>query len=146
MEYLFCVLLVCAGLLGASALIVAKKPDAQRIIDKLVPFQALIGAGTLVLGILELLRVGPKALFEIIRLMPVFGATVLCAIGSGILLGFMFAVPLMGRLGAGQQKAVELSAKLAPWQLLIGLVALGSGLLLLLFTLHVLPLNFMSNM
>jgi len=142
MEYLFAILLVCAGLLGASSLIVAKKPDAQRIIDSLVPFQALIGAGTLGLGVISLLRWGPKALVEIARSFPMMGATMWACVITGILLGFMFAVPLMGRLGAGQQKAAELSQKLAPYQLMIGVVAIGAGLLLILFRSGILPPNF----
>lgn len=146
MAYLFCFLLIAAGLLGASALIVAKKPDAQRIIDSLVPFQALIGAGALVLAIINLLRIGPRVVFDLIKLYPVYGVVVLAAILSGIVLGFMFAVPLMGRLGAGQQKAAELSQKLAPYQMMIGLVAVGSGLALLLYSLGIIPATFMNSM
>ncbi len=142
MDYLFAILLICAGLLGASSLIVAKKPDAARIIDSLVPFQALIGAGTLVLGVLCLLRWGPKAMVEMAKAMPLFGATLWVCVVAGMLLGFVFAVPLMGRLGSGQQKAAELSQKLAPFQLLIGLAAIVAGLLLLLFRAGVLPPNF----
>jgi len=146
MEYLFGMLLIMAGLLGASALIVAKKPDAAQIIEKLTPFQALIGAGTLVLALIEFVRIGPKALIELMRVWPFFGATWFGAIISGAILGFMFAVPLMGRLGAGQQKAAELSAKLAPWQLLIGLVAIVAGLMVILFQTGIIKPSFMSNM
>lgn len=142
MEYLFALLLIAAGLLGASALIVAKKPNAASVINALVPFQALIGAGTLVLGVVELLRLGPKNLFDTIRFVPVMGGSFLGGILSGILLGFMFAIPLMARLGAGQQRAAEVAAKIAPWQLLIGCVAAVSGLLMLLFRSGILPPTF----
>ena len=145
MEYLFALLLIAAGLLGASSLIVAKKPNAARIIDSLLPFQALIGAGTLVLGIINLLRWGPKALLEITKQFPFMGASMLGGVIAGILLGFMFAVPLMGRLGAGQQRAAELAEKVAPWQLLIGLVAAAAGVLLILFRSGILPPNFPNN-
>jgi hypothetical protein len=142
MEYLFALLLIAAGLLGASALIVAKKPNAAGLINALVPFQALIGAGTLVLGVLELLRLGPKNLFDTIRWVPVMGGSFLGGILSGILLGFMFAIPLMARLGAGQQRAAEVAAKIAPWQLLIGCVAAVSGVLIILFRSGILPPTF----
>jgi hypothetical protein len=142
MEYLFALLLIAAGLLGASALIVAKKPNAASVINALVPFQALIGAGTLVLGILELLHLGPKTLFDTIRWVPVMGGSFLGGILSGILLGFMFAIPLMARLGAGQQRAAEVAAKIAPWQLLIGCVAAVSGVLIILFRSGILPPTF----
>ena len=142
MEYLFALLVIAAGLLGASALVVAKKPNAANLINALVPFQALIGAGTLVLGVVELMRIGPKALFETVRWVPVMGGSILGAILSGILLGFMFAIPLMARLGAGQQRAAEVAAKIAPWQLLIGVVAVVSGVLMLLFRSGILPPTF----
>jgi hypothetical protein len=86
MEYLFALLLIAAGLLGASALIVAKKPNAASVINALVPFQA--------------------------------------------------------RLGAGQQRAAEVAAKIAPWQLLIGCVAAVSGVLIILFRSGILPPTF----
>jgi len=145
MDYLFALLLISAGLLGASSLIVAKKPNAARIIESLMPFQALIGAGTLVLGIIALLRWGPRALFDIAKVFPLMGASMLGGVLCGILLGFMFAVPLMGRLGAGQQRAAELAEKVAPWQLLIGLVAIAAGVLLILFRSGILPPNFPNS-
>jgi hypothetical protein len=144
-EYLFALLLIAAGLLGASALIVAKKPNAAGLINTLVPFQALIGAGTLVLGIVELLRLGPKNLLDTMRFVPVMGGAFLGGIVTGILLGFMFAIPLMARLGAGQQRAAEVAAKIAPWQLLIGGVAVIAGVLILLFRSGILPPNFPNN-
>lgn len=145
MEYLFGLLLIFAGILGASALIVAKRPNAAGIIESLMPFQALIGAGTLVLGIVNLIKWGPKNLLEITKAAPVLGATMLASVFCGILLGFMFAVPLMGRLGAGQQRAAELAEKVAPWQLLIGLAAIAAGLLLILIRSGILPADFANS-
>jgi hypothetical protein len=145
MEYLFALVLIAAGLLGASGFIVAKRPDAARIIDSLLPFQALIGAAALVLGIINLLRWGPRALLAITKEFPFMGASMLGGVIAGILLGFMFAVPLMGRLGAGQQRAAELAEKVAPFQMLIGVVAAAAGVLLLLFRSGILPPNFPSN-
>lgn len=142
MDYLFALMLIAAGILGASGLIVAKKPNAARIVDALLPFQALIGGGTLVLAIVALLRWGPKAVVESMKAFPFMGAAMLAGVVSGIMLGIMFAVPLMGRLGAGQQRAAELAEKIAPWQLLIGLVAMAAGLFLILFRSGILPPNF----
>ncbi|MBK8269599.1 MAG: hypothetical protein IPK83_15375 [Planctomycetes bacterium] len=36
--------LLAGGVLGASNLIVAKKPDAKALIEKLSPYQGIIGA------------------------------------------------------------------------------------------------------
>ena len=145
MEYLFALALICAGMLGASGLIVAKKPNAARLIDALLPVQALIGAGALALAIVQLLRWGPKSLLDITKQWPVMGASMLGGVICGILLGFMFAVPLMGRLGAGQQRAAELAEKVAPWQLLIGLAAIAAGVFLLLFRSGILPPSFPNS-
>jgi hypothetical protein len=145
MDYLFAVALIASGLLGASGLIVAKKPNAQRIIDMLVPFQALIGAGTGVLAVVLLLKWGPKNIMDAMKALPFFGLTMLLGVITGLMLGIMFALPLMGRLGAGQQKAAEIAQRLAPWQLMIGLVAIAAGLLLILFRSGIVPPNFPSN-
>ncbi len=37
------VILLAGGLLGAANLIVAKKPNAKELIDKLTPYQGWIG-------------------------------------------------------------------------------------------------------
>jgi len=145
MDYLFALALIASGLLGASALIVAKKPNAQRIIDMLVPFQALIGAGTGVLAVVLLLKWGPKNIMDAMKALPFFGLSMALGIMTGLMLGIMFALPLMGRLGAGQQKAAEIAQRLAPWQLMIGLVAIACGLLLILFRSGIVPPNFPSN-
>jgi len=142
MEYLFALLLIGAGILGASALIVAKKPNAANIVNALVPFQAMIGAGTLVLGIVELMKIGPKAVFEMAKAYPLMGVSFVGGIAAGVMLGLMFAVPLMARLGAGQQRAAEVAGKIAPWQLMIGLAAIAAGVLIILFRSGILPPNF----
>jgi hypothetical protein len=145
MDYLFALALIAAGLLGASGLILAKRPNAANLINAIMPFQALIGAGTLVLAILTLLRIGPKIILEITKSHPILGASLIGGIVCGILLGLVFAVPLMGRLGAGQQRAAELAENIAPWQLLIGLVSIVAGLLLFLIRSGLLPEKFLSN-
>jgi hypothetical protein len=54
------VVLILGGILAVSALIVAQKPNAQQMIDKLVPFQAIIGVGLVVLGIIDGVWLLPK--------------------------------------------------------------------------------------
>src|SRR4051794_24223290 len=43
--------LAVLGVLGAASLIIAKKPDAKELIDKLTPYQGWIGAGSAVWGL-----------------------------------------------------------------------------------------------
>lgn len=145
MDYLFALSLIAAGLLGASALILAKKPNAANLINAIQPFQALIGGATLVLAVLSLLRWGPKTVLEITKASPVLGAAMIGGLLCGILLGLMFGVPLLARLGANQQRAQEIAENIAPWQMLIGLVSMAAGVLLLLIRSGLLPEKFLQN-
>lgn len=135
MNYLLPLLLIVGGILAVSSLIVAKKPDAKEMLDKLVPFQAGIGVALLVLGIYNL--VVNLSIFSAFSVIPVMALTVLAMIFSAILLGFMFGMPQIAKWmpgeGGAEQKGMELSKKLAPFQVIIGLVGIGSSLLALLF-------------
>ncbi len=63
-------------------------------------------------------------------------------ISSAIQLGFMFGMPQIAKWmpgeGGAEQKGMELSRQLAPFQVIIGLVGIGSSLLALLFALRIL--------
>lgn len=137
MGYLFTVVLIVGGILGCAGLIVAKKPDAKELIGKLQPFQAVIGVALLVVGVLNLLDA--IRLLKAVSMWPVLVLTLFAAVISAIVLGIMFGMPMVAKLSAsGAAKGEELGRKLAPYQTLVGLVAIGSGLLLLLFTLGIL--------
>ena len=49
-------ILLAGGILGAANLIVAKKPDAKVLIEKLTPFQGIIGIVMLVWGVWGLIN------------------------------------------------------------------------------------------
>jgi hypothetical protein len=141
MEFINALVLIAGGLLATSALIVAKKPDAKQLIDKLVPYQAIIGVALLGLGILNLLRwIGPA--LRIISHAPVYGLTMLSLCVTSILLGFLFGMPQIAKWmpgnAAAEQKGNELMAKLAPYQTILGLLGLITGVLALLYRLGIL--------
>jgi hypothetical protein len=136
MEFVNALLLIAGGLLATSALIVAKKPDAKQLLDKLVPYQAIIGVAMLAFGVLNLLRwIGPA--LRIISHAPLYGLTFLALPVTSILLGFIFGMPQIAKWmpgnAAAEQKGNELMAKLAPYQVILGLVGLATGLLVLLY-------------
>ena len=137
MELINALVLIVGGILAVSGLIVAKKPDAKELIDKLVPYQAIIGIALLALGIVNLVRWLGNHVFTLLSVAPLFGLTVLAMIFTSILLGFMFGMPQIAKWvpgqGAAEQKGLELSNKLAPFQVAIGLIGLGAVLLLLLY-------------
>lgn len=136
MVFINVLLLIVGGILAISALIVAKKPDAKELIDKLVPYQAIIGVALLAVGLLDLLGSLGKIL-HLLNGAPVHAIVWLAVIVTSILLGFLFGMPQIAKWLPGQaaaeQKGMELSNKLAPFQVIIGLVGLGAALLLILY-------------
>ncbi|HEU0036103.1 MAG TPA: hypothetical protein VFQ53_36070 [Kofleriaceae bacterium] len=137
-------LLILGGVLALSGLIVAQKPDAKKYIDKLVPFQALIGVGLLVLGVVLFLYAGPVAMFRMIKVNAFYGMVGLAMVFSAIILGMFFGMPQIAKWIPGdspaEQKAMEISQKVAPYQAIVGIVALGAGLVGLLYTLGLVKL------
>jgi hypothetical protein len=136
MELINALVLIAGGILAASGLIVAKKPDAKQLIDKLVPYQAIIGVALLALGILNLLR-WLGTVFSMISHIPLFGISILAMIVTSILLGFLFGMPQIAKWmpgqGGAEQKGMALSAKLAPFQGLLGIIGIVAGLLMVLY-------------
>lgn len=141
-DWLVIILMIAGGILGVSGLIVAKKPDAKALIDKLVPFQAIIGVGLLGFGLWLLIRIGPLNMFRGFSIVPIYSLFAIAATYGAILLGFLFGMPQIAKWipgeSAAETKAMELSKKLAPFQLILGLVVLGGGLIGLLIGLHIL--------
>jgi hypothetical protein len=136
------VLLILGGILALSAFIVSKKPNAKATIDKLVPFQAFIGVGLLAVSLINWIRIGIIDIFRLLKFWPLGGIAIIGAVFSGILLGALFGMPQIAKWIPGdssaETKALELSKKVAPIQMLVGIVALGSGFLLLLIELGIL--------
>ena len=139
MDVIFPLVLILGGILAISSLIVAKKPAAKQYIDKLRPFQAAIGLVLLVLGLWYFFRY-LSFLFHFIWLIA--GVTAWGMIVSSILLGFIFGMPQIAKWIPGEspaeQKAMELSKKLVPYQTLLGIVGIVSALLALLIELKIL--------
>lgn len=129
--------LIAGGILAVSGLIVAKKPDAKRLINRLVPYQALIGVALLGLGTVHLLWWLGHGLLGLLTRAPLFGVTILALTVTSILLGILFGMPQIAKWmpgqGAVEKKGMKLSKQLAPFQVIIGLIGLGAALLALLY-------------
>lgn len=131
----FELLLIVGGALALSNLIIASKPDAKAIIDKIVPFQALIGVVLLVLSIVFFVLMGPVAMFKAIKVAPLPAMANLAGVVGGFLLGAIFGMVQIAKASPqNAQRGVELTQKIAPYQALIGLVALLAGAVGLLYT------------
>jgi hypothetical protein len=132
-------LLIVASILAVSGFIISKKPEAKQLIDKIVPFQGIIGVALLAMGLLFLILwigkmdrisdVGDKwTLFPF-----AFYLGTLCAIA----LGFLFGMPLIAKWIPGEtpaeQKALEMQKKIAGFSTVIGIVGLIFGLLMIYY-------------
>lgn len=130
------VLSVLGGLLAAAALIIAKKPDAKLYIDRLAAYQAFIGVGLIVVTVINFARM-LRGISLIVRVMPVFGASFLVMVCGGFLLGALFGMPQIAKWIPGEspaeQKAVELSKKVAPYQVVLGIATVLASLVVLLY-------------
>jgi len=141
MGYVIQLLLILGGVLALSGIIVAKSPNAKNTIDKLVPFQAFIGVALLVLGVVYLLTIGPGWMITMIKTNAFFGMVLLATVLVSIILGAFFGMPQIAKWIPGdspaEQKAMELSQKIAPYQAIVGVVALGTGVIGLLYSLGI---------
>lgn|SRR5690606_3156126 len=130
------VLGVLGGLLAAAALIIAKKPDAKQYIDRLAAYQAFIGVGLIAVSLINFIRM-LDGISMIFRFIPLFGAAFLGMVGAGFLLGALFGMPQIAKWIPGEssaeQKAVELSKKVAPYQVALGIVSVLASFIVLLY-------------
>jgi hypothetical protein len=133
----FCVTPILGGLLAASGFIMARKPDAKQLLDKIAPYQGIIGIWMFIDGIInvkELIHVG-----DYFKVWKMFAIMILILIPSMILVGFMLGFSLAAKYifkggggGAAQEKAAGIQAKLATFSAPLGFLAILGGILFLL--------------
>lgn len=121
MLYIPIIILFLAGILGASGLIISKKPDAKDLIAKLAPFQGIIGVLSLVWGIYALITILLN-LSAGINVIAIISTAVMIILGA--LLGFGLIKTFI-KDEAASAKLNEKLVKFAPYQGILGLVAIG---------------------
>ena len=125
---MFPILTIVGGVITASPLIVAKKPNSEQLFTRIAPYQGFFGIGVLTLGILWLVRWLPHISMSFSSL---DGAIVLAMIVLNILLGFLMGFGLLSGLLAknetAKQKSAALIAKLTSVQIPLGLTAVLLG-------------------
>lgn len=129
MDLLFPILTIVGGLIAASSLLIAKKPDAKELFAKVAPYQGMIGVGMLVLGVLWTLRVLPH-LGTILKAAPLSGVITIATLAGTILVGFLLGYGLISKFllsknEAAQEKAAVALAKIARVQVPLGLLTAG---------------------
>jgi hypothetical protein len=126
---IFGIWLAVLGILAASNLIIARRPDAREMIGKVAPFQGWIGAISALWGIwgviscilsLSLLTTHPITWISLV------GVSLLLT-GLGLLLG-VGVLKTFITAPAATEKMDQTIARLAPMQGTLGLVAIGLGI------------------
>ena len=120
--------LAVLGVLGASSLIIARKPDAKEMIAKLAPYQGWIGAVSALWGawwtINAILNLG------LLAHAPIAWITWAATGAVMLLLGFLLGLGIMKTFvkdPTANAKADQMKAKLAPYEGTLGLIAIGLG-------------------
>ena len=124
---------ICGGILAASGAIIARKPNAKELIDKLVPYQGWIGLVMFIWGIKEavlglLPNLGMFAHAPVTMVLWTAITAVLLIVG--FLLGFgLITKYALSRNEAAMEKGQRIRAKLVGIQVPMGFVAIALGVL-----------------
>ena len=121
--------LALLGVLAVPNLLLAKKPEAKELLAKITPYQGWIGAISALYGvwgiISSILSLGWIAHW------PIYWATYLAVAVVQLALGLLLGVGVLKQFikaPAAQEKMDQTIAKLAPKQGLLGLIAIGLGI------------------
>lgn len=127
----FGLLAIIAGALAAANIVIEKLPNTKEYIEKMIPYQAVIGAIALVLSVLKLLDAFALKMDNFSLIIN------LCCIASTAIVGFLLGFPMVQQFMANDEnskaKAEEIRKKLSAYQVIAGLIALGSGVYVLLY-------------
>jgi hypothetical protein len=121
---------IAGGILAASALIIARKPNAKQLIDKLTPYQGWIGIVMFFWGIWGTFS-ALKAV-ALVKAFPVLWTIwLVCGVADlvvGFLLGFgLITKYTLSKSPAALARGQELRVKLAKYQGAFGLLAIATG-------------------
>ena len=121
--------LTLLGVLGASRLIIARQPDAKRLIAMVAPYQGWIGAISALWGAWWIVT----ALLDL-RMLSFAPLAWIVWVATGavmLLLGFVLGVGIFKSFvkdAKANARADELNDKVAPYQGTLGLVAIALGI------------------
>ncbi|RXG32335.1 hypothetical protein [Leeuwenhoekiella marinoflava] len=127
------IIAILGGLIASASVIVAKKPNAKELIDKLTPYQGWIGVILAFWGvwgaISSILGIGSLSLAWIIGL-----AVAVVEFVVGFLLGYgLISKYLLEKNETAKEKGQALRLKLTKYQIPAGLILLALGVLSLVF-------------
>src|SRR5512145_1467941 len=121
--------LAVLGVLGASSLIISKKPDAKELIGKMAPYQGWIGAISALWGVWGL--ISSVLSLRWLSHWPVYWITFFVAAVLLLSLGLMLGVGVLKTFitnAEAQARMNQTIVKLAPYQGKLGVVAIVLGI------------------
>jgi hypothetical protein len=129
---------IAGGILAASALIVAKKPNAKELLNKLTPYTGWIGIVMFFWGIWGVINIFRfLGVLTHAPIMLVFAiAIALSDLAVGFLLGFglITKYTLNGNVVA-RTRGENVRAKLVPYQATFGIISIVLGVIYILWML-----------
>lgn len=125
------ILLIILGILAVPSLLLSKKPNAKELLDKIAPFQGIIGVIFCLWGIFTL--IGCILGLSWLTAAPIYWITWLLVAIVEMVLGFLLGYGLIAKYAlskneAAKAKGEQLLAKLAPMQGKFGIVAIILGI------------------
>ena len=126
------IITIIGGILAASGFIIAKKPNAKELIDKIVPYQGWIGVVMFFWGIWEIIGcIRGLGLLTRAPLIWIFWLlTGVADLGVGFILGFaLISKYALSKDATALAKGQELRGKLVKVQVPLGFLAIVMGAL-----------------
>ncbi|MCR9164930.1 MAG: hypothetical protein ACE37F_30695 [Nannocystaceae bacterium] len=126
------IITICGGILAASAFIIARKPNAKELIDKLTPYEGWIGALMFFWGVWELIScVSSMSLLSEAPLTWIFWTlSGVADLLVGFILGFkLISKWVLSKNETAMAKGQELRLKLSKFQVPLGFFAIAMGVL-----------------
>ncbi len=132
------IVLFLGGVLGAANLIVAKKPNARELIEKLTPYQALIGVVLVVWGVWD--AIGVLRFLGIVSAAPfwwfIYLVTAVTELGLGFLLGYaLISKYVLSHSPEAAARGQQLQMKLGVYQGPLGVIAIALAIIFTALTL-----------
>lgn len=123
---------IAGGILAASALIVARKPNAQQLIDKLTPYTGWIGIVMFCWGVYGVLNV--VRFLSFISAAPVLFAFAAAIALSDLAVGFLLGFGLITKYtlngnAVARARGEAIRTKLVPYQATFGIISIVLGVL-----------------
>jgi len=131
MAYLGLIISLAGGIMAAASLIIKFKAESKELIEKITPFQGIVGLVLLGWGLWNLIQLIRVMSHGVLLVVPT--ATVALQIVVGFLLSFgLLSQFLFSKSEAAQQKGESIRAKLAGYQGVLGLVLIGLSIVALI--------------